>query len=75
MIGVIQGTLKLMKKTIESEFGEPEEFKNIVQLASHICETRSALINYLDEEYQWTLFNVGWENKKIRTEYLSVYCK
>lgn len=54
-----------MKEVIQSEYGQPESFENIVRLASFICGTRAALINYLDHQNQWTLFNVGWENKQI----------
>ncbi|MFP8489570.1 histidine kinase dimerization/phosphoacceptor domain -containing protein [Gracilimonas sp. Q87] len=54
-----------MKQVIQSEFGKPDSFENIVRLASYICGTWAAMINCLDNKYQWTLFNVGWENTQI----------
>ncbi len=54
-----------MKELVQSEYGQSKSFENIVRLASFICGTRAALINYLDHQNQWTLFNVGWENKQI----------
>jgi PAS domain S-box-containing protein len=43
-------------------------FQNITEIASQICGTPAAMINFLDEEYQWTLFNVGWRTVKIPKE-------
>lgn len=47
---------------------QTDAFQNITEIASQICGTPSAMINFLDEEYQWTLFNTGWRNAKIPRE-------
>lgn len=54
-----------MKELLQSEYSKPESFENLVRLAAIICGTRAALINYIDHQSQWTLVNVGWENKQI----------
>lgn len=45
--------------------GKKEAFDNLAKLASRICGTSSAQINFLDENRQWTKANIGWGQKEI----------
>lgn len=44
---------------------QTDAFQNITEIAAQICGTPSAMINFLDDENQWTLFNVGWKNANV----------
>lgn len=48
----------------------PEEaFDNLAKLATHICGTSSAQINFIDADRQWTKANVGWGGKEMPREH------
>lgn len=45
--------------------GKKEAFGNLAKLASRICGTSSAQINFIDENRQWTKANIGWGQQEI----------
>ncbi|MGF1669188.1 MAG: histidine kinase dimerization/phosphoacceptor domain -containing protein [Balneolaceae bacterium] len=47
---------------------QADVFQNITEIASQICGAQAAMINFLDDEFQWTMFNTGWKNVKIPRE-------
>lgn len=48
---------------------EPEEtFDNLAKLASHICNTSAAQVNFIDKNRQWTKANIGWGSSEIQRE-------
>lgn len=44
---------------------EEEDFNNLAKLASHICGTSAAQINFIDKNRQWSKANVGWGEKEV----------
>lgn len=45
-----------------------ESFDNLAKLATQICDTSSAQINFIDKNRQWSKANIGWGSPELPLE-------
>lgn len=60
--------LKEVHRFLKLNISQEEELRNIIAIASEICQTPVALITFLDEDYQHIKFKVGFEFEKTPGE-------